>query len=67
MDENTNLDIQIWEAYRIKERMPIIILEYAKWSEETRIKIFEKVKCRRRRDLKVSKANCLCHTKIMNN
>ena len=53
--ENSNLEIQFWEVYRIMETMPIIILEYAKWTEQRRIQMAVLDKCKRRRDLKVSK------------
>ena len=54
MAENFNMEIQIYEVYRIMDRMPIIILEYANWTQQTQLQIVNEEKCKRRRNLKVT-------------
>ena len=56
MAESLNKELQIYEVYTIMDGMPIIILEFANWTEQTRLQLSDVEKCKRRRDLKVSKS-----------
>ena len=67
MVESPFTEIQIYEVYKIMDGMPIIILEFANWTQQTQLQLSDVEKCKRRRDLKVIKFEGNTKTKTEKN